>query len=96
MSRATFVSASHEKGWGTLFDVRVGDKELRFSIAADTLRAIGLRCRTKKTFPEVFDANIQTLLHIAQMLVDSGRINPQLDFEGTEILPEHVAEVIRA
>jgi hypothetical protein len=96
MTSPTLVGATHEKGWGTLFDVRLGGREFHFSISAATLQTSGLRHRTKKIFPDVFEANVPTLMRVALLLIESGRINPSIDIGGTEILPEHIIEACNA
>ena len=96
MNVAILTSTSHEKGWGTFFDVGFAGGEYRFSVSAETLQTRGLRHRTKKVFPDVFEANIPKLLKVAQTLIETGRINSTPDIGGTEILPEHIMEIENA
>ena len=93
MATAALSNVTHEKGWGTFFDVNYEGREYRFSVNAQTLQTRGMSSRTKKTFPEVFATNIPILLRAAQMLIESGRIERKTDIGGTEILPTHITEV---
>jgi hypothetical protein len=83
----------YEQGWGVFFDVRRQEELHRFSVSADTLATPGLRHRTKRTFPEVFEANAPTLLQAAELLIRSGRLQTESDIGGTEILGDHIREV---
>jgi hypothetical protein len=93
MNITALESSSYEKGWGVFFDVRHQDQLYRFSISIDTLATPGLRHRTKRTFPEVFEANISTMLQVAELLIRSGRLEAGVDIGGTEILASHIGEL---
>ncbi len=93
MNIIALESSSYEKGWGVFFDVRHLDQLHRFSISTDTLATLGLRHRTKRTFPEVFEANISTMLQVAELLIRSGRLETEMESGGTEILAAHIGEI---
>jgi hypothetical protein len=84
----------HENGWDAWFDVLYQEHSYRFSVQMDTLLTPGLRSRTKQTFPEIFEANVPTILLVCDLLIRSGRLNPNKGIGGTEILPHHIVEVM--
>lgn len=85
----------HEKGWGSFFDVMHHGKEHRFCIGVEALSAPGLSARTKRTYPETFEANRSLLLDVAVLLIESGRLETRVDVGGTEILASHIDEVVQ-
>ena len=94
MSNLAIEHVSYEKGWGVLFEVKSPEQAHRFCIHMDTLTAPGLRHRTKRTFPEIFEANIDILLLVAEALIRSSQLSS--DIWGTEILASHIGEVTGA
>jgi hypothetical protein len=96
MKSVAISSVTHEQGWGSLFSVNFDGRDYGFCVSALTLQATGLRQRTKATFPQTFEANMKTLLQVAQMLIEAGRLEGAPSFGGTEILPEHILEIQNA
>jgi hypothetical protein len=96
MSTSAIEQISYEKGWGVFFCVRAQEALHHFCIRAETLATPELRHRTKRTFPEVFDANTDTLLWVAEFLIRSGRLESRANIGGTEILASHIGEVTGA
>jgi hypothetical protein len=96
MSISTIKRITYEKGWGVFFDVTHQDSLYSFCIRLETLATPGLRHRTKRTYPEVFEANTETMLRVAELLICSGRLESEPDIGGTEILASHIGEVTGA
>lgn len=96
MSASAIENICYEKGWDVLFEVSRQEERHRFCVRAETLSAPGLRSRTKRTFPEVFEANRATLLRAAELLIVSRRMEPSDSIGGTEILASHIGEVTGA
>ena len=94
MSNLAIEHVSYEKGWGILFEVRDHERTHRFCIQMDALTAPGLRHRTKHTFPEIFEANVETMLLVAETLIRSNQLSS--DVWGTEILASHIGEATGA
>ncbi|HZH44902.1 MAG TPA: hypothetical protein VEY50_12545 [Lysobacter sp.] len=95
MSGAAIEGVFYEKGWGVYFDVRHEGQLHRFSISKETLGTLGLSHRTKPAFPDVFDANAAILLKVADVLVRTNRLERRIGAGATEILPAHIAEIMR-
>jgi hypothetical protein len=93
MNSAEYVGASAEKGWGMFFDMRINGDLVRFSISSETLTTMR---RGERTFPEIFERNLATILSAAKLLARSGRLATAPDIGGTEILTAHLKEVANA
>ncbi len=96
MKEIAISSVTHEQGWGSRFSVEYGGNDFTFCVSALTLQSPGLRHRTKASFPETFEANTNTLLRVAKMLIESGRLEGAPQVGETEILPEHIVEIQNA
>ena len=96
MKEIVISSVVHEQGWGSLFSVQYDGRVFDFCVSARTLQAPEFRNRTKANFPEIFEANKKTLMRVAQMLIDAERLGGAPQVGGTEILPEHIAEIKNA
>ncbi|WP_457098189.1 hypothetical protein [Lysobacter sp. P5_B9] len=96
MSTSAIEQITYESGWGVFFDVKHHGTLYCFCIHLETLATPGLRHRTKRTFPEVFEANTDTMLRVAELLISSGRLESEANIGGTEILASHIGEVTGA
>jgi hypothetical protein len=65
MDLVDYVAASAEKGWGMFLDMRINRDLVRFSISNETLTTVR---RGERTFPEIFERNLATILSAAKLL----------------------------
>lgn len=91
-SAIELINSRAEKGWGMLFKADVCGVPADFCIHGNTLG----HCFPSKpgtTFVSIFEQNLRVILHAAQLLASTGRLDPRLQLGGTEILKEHIHEV---